>query len=299
MTETTDRVLPLLSFGGLDMAGSETPDDLKPLVTQALGKPVRRIGRFIQLALIGAARCINDTPLSPETPMWLASGAGDMNVTVDVLERICRDKQSPKPLAFINTVSNAACFYVANRFGLTGLTTFVSRRGVPLQLALQAAMTEALLHDGPGALVGGVDEASLPLDLHRRRLGLAKDTPAGEGSWWFRFGPPVNADALPDTAMGALVDVRMFATQDDVTDWIVASIDTHDDGQLVVNHVPNSADDPGPNAPTAAGRYDVMAGAAIAAALEDPDLQGKTYLHVDRDPGGAWCVMEWQMNNRT
>ncbi|MDZ7788067.1 MAG: hypothetical protein U5K73_08125 [Halofilum sp. (in: g-proteobacteria)] len=35
----------------------DTPPRLKTLVQESLGVPVRRIGRFIQLALIGAGRC--------------------------------------------------------------------------------------------------------------------------------------------------------------------------------------------------------------------------------------------------
>ena len=40
----------------LEHIGAAPPVDLKPLVADAVGAPVRRIGRFIQLALIGAGR---------------------------------------------------------------------------------------------------------------------------------------------------------------------------------------------------------------------------------------------------
>lgn len=286
-----DRVLPILSVGGIEQPLTEPLNDLKPMVTEALGKPVRRIGRFIQLALIGAARCIGDDELPSDTAMWLASGAGDMNVTVEVLERICREQQSPKPLSFINTVSNAACFYLANRFGLAGSTAFVSRRALPLQAAMQAALIEGLVNGFSGALVGAVDEATTPLDLHRRRLGLPDDVAAGEGSWWFRFGSPTAPDALPHGAMGALCDVRMFADEDDLKDWLVAIHEDNAPDTIVTSRWPGDAD--APHHP--AGAYDSMAGAAVAAALQDPAMAGKTYLHIDRDPDGAWCLMEFQI----
>ena len=55
------------------------PVDLKPLVVDAVGTPVRRIGRFIQLALIGAGRCANQVTLPKDAAVYLGSGRGDLD----------------------------------------------------------------------------------------------------------------------------------------------------------------------------------------------------------------------------
>ncbi|HEY8540731.1 MAG TPA: hypothetical protein VIL28_17845, partial [Steroidobacteraceae bacterium] len=62
--------------------------DLKPLVTEAIGTPVRRIGRFIQLALIGAGRCAKQVALPNDAAVYLGSGRGDLEVTIEVMQSI-------------------------------------------------------------------------------------------------------------------------------------------------------------------------------------------------------------------
>ena len=106
-----------------------SPADLKPLVVDAVGASVRRIGRFIQLALIGC-RTMREVARHSRLTLRciLGSGRGDLEVTIEVMQTLLRDGQPPKPLSFINTVSNAACYYVAQNLKVLGRSSFVCNR---------------------------------------------------------------------------------------------------------------------------------------------------------------------------
>src|SRR5262245_23108268 len=115
----------LRAHGDYCAAVDDALPDLRTLAKEATGGHVRRVGRFIQLALIGACRCTGDAKPAPDTAVYIASRRGDLEVTIEVMEQVFRDGQQPKPLSFINTVSNAACYYVARHFGLHGRSCFI------------------------------------------------------------------------------------------------------------------------------------------------------------------------------
>src|SRR5689334_1064617 len=117
------------------------PPELKTLVQQTLRTHVRRVGRFIQLALIGAGQCAKAS-IPQNTAVFLASGRGDLEVTLDVLEQLFLHAQAPKPLSFINTVSNAACYYIAQQLKLQSRSSFVCNRHFAFESALQLACTD-------------------------------------------------------------------------------------------------------------------------------------------------------------
>ena len=110
--------LLILSHGHEQIEQTQEPlPPLKERVRDVTGETVRRIGRFIQLSLIGAGHCLHGQTAPAETAVYLSSGRGDLEVTLDVLTQMIVDGQPPKPLSFINTVSNSACYYVARHFG--------------------------------------------------------------------------------------------------------------------------------------------------------------------------------------
>ena len=193
-------------------AAAQSPE-LKALVTAAIGEPVRRIGRFIQLALIGAGRCVGGRALPADTGVYLASGRGDLEVTLDVMEQLFRHGQPPKPLTFINSVSNSACFYIARQFGLTGPSSFICNRYFGFESALQLALDDLAAGTVRSALVGSVDMVVAPLADHRRRLALDPGAPLAEGSHWLWL---TTADGPPGLAVQHCVD-RVA-----LLDWIAA-----------------------------------------------------------------------------
>jgi hypothetical protein len=185
--------------GAIDEASGHALPDLKNILAEKFGIAIRRIGRFIQLSLIGAADCLRKLSLRsitvpPGTAVYLASENGDMETMIQVLDSMCLEQQPPKPLSFINTVSNAACFYIGHTFQLRGESYFISSINVSFESALFMAYMDLVLQRAPAALVGSVDICTLPLSHHRRRIDAPANVALGEGSHWLWLAP-----ALPDT----------------------------------------------------------------------------------------------------
>jgi len=188
---------------------------LRDAVKQACGVSVRRVNRLIQLALIGACRCASGRRLDPGCGLYLASGQGALQDSVDVFTQMFVDGQAPKPISFVNTLSNTACFYVAKILGLEGPNQFVSASTFPLESALSLALLDLARGRVQQALVGGVDECVLPLADHRKRLRTEPDAPLGEGSHWLLLER--EATSAP---IGRLHYVREFPDEDALTKWL-------------------------------------------------------------------------------
>jgi hypothetical protein len=193
--------------------------DLRVVAQEALGKPVRRIGRFIQLALIGAARCAGAASLPPDTAVYLGSRRGDLEVTIEVMEQMFRDGQAPKPLSFINTVSNAACFYIAKSFELHGRSSYLSNVWLPWETALHSAVLDLQAGVTRSALVGCVDAPADPLDVHRRRLRLPPDAPIADASHWLWL-ESVHDASTPASGLAMIDGVELFSSRDRLEAWI-------------------------------------------------------------------------------
>ncbi|HTP39219.1 MAG TPA: hypothetical protein VMI92_06550 [Steroidobacteraceae bacterium] len=190
---------------------------LKALLEASTGRAVRRVGRFIQLALIGAARCRPpDIGIPTETAVYLASGRGDLELTLEIMTQLFKGGHSPKPLNFVNTVSNAACFYVAQLLQLQSRSNFVGSRHFAFESVLQLAVQDLEAAVVDSALVGSVDIASAPLDEHRRRLGVPPGTRMGEASHWLWMGAPHRARPR----LGDLLAARHFADRSALLQWI-------------------------------------------------------------------------------
>lgn len=164
---------------------TDRPPPLKELVRESMGTSVRRVGRFIQLALIGAGRAARNLPAN--TAVYLGSGRGDLDAMAEVLETICVERQSPRPLLFINTVSNAACFYVARTLGLQAASHFVSSRHFALETALQSALVDMRGGAVDSVLVGVVDVVAGNSADHAQRLGLRAGQAVAEASHWLQL----------------------------------------------------------------------------------------------------------------
>ncbi len=207
----------IYAIGNHYHAATEPLPDLKALTQATTGKPFRRIGRFIQLALIGASRCAQSQALPPDTGVYFASGRGDLELTLEIMTQLFRDGQTPKPLNFVNTVSNAACFYLAQHLGLHSRSNFVCNRYFAFESVLQLALLDLQLGVVESALVGSVDIATSPLNEHRQRLHLPADTPMGEGSHWLWLGP-VNAER---PRIGEVITAEHFTDRASLLEWVV------------------------------------------------------------------------------
>lgn len=192
---------------------------LKPLVKQATGVAVRRVGRFIQLALIGAGRTAKIIPT--EAGLYLSSGRGDIEITTQVLNTIYCERQSPRPLDFINTVSNAACFYMAQILKISGPSSFISHRHFSFEVALRSALLDLQFEVIPMALVGAVDLVTTPLAEHRQRLQLEVGQEVAEASHWLQV---VNK---PDghEVLAVIEQHQHFSSQQKLIAWLDQQVD--------------------------------------------------------------------------
>lgn len=280
------------AFGDYRETLNGAPPDLRTLTKDVTGKPVRRVGRFIQLGLIGAARCVGDAQLPPDTAVYLTSRRGDLEVTIEVMEELFRHGHAPKPLSFINTVSNAACYYIARHFELHGRSCFVGGA----HFAFETALDLALLEIGAGvvrsALVGCVEIATDPLAVHRQRLRLAPDTPVAEASHWLWLGEQGGGPAIQVEFFTNLAELTAWATRcgtnaamtafskgQFLTDRDAAAIQR----ELGLRRAFNYRGEP--------GYYDCQSGALVSAFLRSGGDGASAVLHVNANPDGRLAVI--------
>jgi 3-oxoacyl-(acyl-carrier-protein) synthase len=174
----------ILATGSYLASASDELPSLKSLAYESTGVVVRRVGRFVQLALVGAGRCVDGRTLPPDTATYVTSVRGDLEATLEGLADVCERGRSPAPFTFINTVGNSACFHVAKCFGLRGRSQFVTSRFGAFEAALRLATLDMTDDRVTTALVGSIDAATVPLSAHRERIGVGADRQVGEASHW-------------------------------------------------------------------------------------------------------------------
>jgi hypothetical protein len=291
----------LRSHGEYLQVIDETSDsplpELKDWLVDAVGQPVRRISRFMQLALIGAGRCARGSKIPADTAVYLASSRGDLEITVDVMNHVFRDGQSPKPLSFVNTVSNSAAFYVAKCLKLDSRSSFVCSRYLAFEDALQLALVDFQLGAISSALIGTVDCAVLPLHAHRQRLELDNITPLAEASHWLWL----TRDATESTGISQnIADVYSASDRDELLRWIQSrnlgrSTTALSAGQyLTVSDFSHIQQQSGVGNTfdyrNSRGYYPSQSAAAIAAFIEGP-AQQQTLLHINADNLGRYAAV--------
>lgn len=280
-------------WGDYCEAATETPADLKPLLSDLPPTTLRRIGRFIQIALIGVRRCVGDASPPPETAIFFTTGRGDFEMTVEMMEHLLRDGEAPKPLSLINSVSNAACFYVAKHFGLHGANVCVGASHFSFESALQLSVIDLRAGRTAQALVGSADVVIPPLAVHRRRLEAPEHEPLGEASHWLWLSLESDKRAGP-----VLTAVELFSDHEALQTWL-SSLNLNSDTVFAAGQHLSSQD--AARLQTMAGLtktlnyratrpyYDCQAGAAISSFLSGQD--GAAMLHVNCDPNGRFAAM--------
>lgn len=160
---------------------TDPPTPLRPLVQQVCPNSPRRISRIIELALLGAHRCLKGARPEPRCPLYLALTHGCVG-DATALVKLAAQQQAPPPVSFINVSSNMAGFYVAATLGTHGSNQAVAADDFPFEVALELASLKRE-HRAQG-LIGAVEECAWPLDEHRLRLGLPAGAMLSECSHW-------------------------------------------------------------------------------------------------------------------
>jgi hypothetical protein len=296
MSARTSHTLQIYACGDHHHTVDEALPDLKAVTQQATGKPYRRIGRFIQLALIGAARCTQAQALPSDTAVYFASARGDLETTVEIMTQLFREGQTPKPLGFVNTVSNAACFYVAQLLGLQSRSNYVCNRYFAFENALQLAMLDLQCGTVTSALVASIDVATAPLHEHRQRLRMAANTLLAEGSHCVWLGP-VDAQR---PRLGELKTAQHFDNRTALLEWIAQQqlASTHcllSAGQFIAANDFATIQQSSKLAQLfeyreQRGHYDSHSGAVIGEFLRATTTQ-QQLLHINADSDGRYSVM--------
>lgn len=291
------RPLKILAVGSYCEAvgpQAEGLPELKHLVKESTGRAVRRVSRFVQLALIGAGRCVDGTNLEPDTAVYISSCRGDTEVTGELLGDLVKRGEMPGPLTFVNSVSNAACFHVASVMGLKGRSNFVTNYNDAITAAFKSAWIDLLRGETATALVGSVDGCSLPLSEHRERIGVTAETVVGEASHWFLLA----AENDPRPGLALLHPLGNFPSRESLEAWLIqrglqrntlfapgqhlAGADADHFAKVGGFHETFAYRDPLPH-------YDSPTGAAIEAFIQrrsEPAM-----LHINSDSSGRFSVL--------
>lgn len=263
---------------------------LKEEVKQSCGRHVRRIDRFIQLAMIGSHRCINGQTLAHPCSLYLASSDGCKTNTVSALHQVFVEQQPLMPLNFVNLVSNAAAFYVAQSLDIDGASLFVISTAGAFEKALNMAALD--LSDGTTdqALVGIVDECAAPIALQRQLLGVPEPNPVGESSFWLLTGTSA------ENAIAVIHDNRTVNGWPAVLSWLQQHAD---DDACIASGADLSAEQHA-TINALSGRdwsyTDVLpsqhgqTGYAVDAFLNQPQL-GKRLLHIGYSSDGLFQLL--------
>lgn len=187
-------------------AWASAEENIDGLHAARFGRTFRRISRYVKLAQVGAASCLDgiDPGSLGRVGVFLGSGLGNTADVVPLAEGVLHpDRAWASPMAFAGCVGNAAAFYVARTLGLSGPNLTVSQEEVSFEAALQEALLALAAGGLDHALVGGVDVRTGSDSVHRLRMN-AVDVPGrvGEGTGWLLLSP----GAAPRTDQPRILD---------------------------------------------------------------------------------------------
>lgn len=312
-------------FGIAPMRADATPIALRTQVARVAPQVSRMASRFSQLAILGAADCLRREAgaLDADTRVYLATGLGDVANTdalyYGVMPPSC---ESPSPARFATSGNNIAAFFVAQHAGLTSRNLTLSHAELSLERALELALSDLAAGATRSALVGGVDETTLPREFYTRRFHVGADQVIGEGSGWLlldtlaehggvrALGAILGACVMPAPAAPrpeSLFDqigraCRILAL--DETRWshgVVLPGTGIATDELVALHRELGARRPAWRCHEYlgwSGRFPTAAAPGIVAMFGRPAEHGRdglTGLHVNRDPRGRTGVIAFEV----
>ena len=185
--------MPVIAASEIRGLAASSNKELKTALGQWLDNPPRRIDRLILQCLLAAA------PLKQQVRsscgLYLASAHPARATMGALLEAVCVQHKQPKPFEFVNSVSNAAGFHIAQQLGMQGPNLFIGagpqawshllalanldlRDGLIEQALLLVCdergdfCVQAVLLEGAAEQHGAADFARLSAGLEVQRLQL-------------------------------------------------------------------------------------------------------------------------------
>ncbi|WP_156102006.1 hypothetical protein [Vibrio diazotrophicus] len=185
--------------------------DIKQECKQVAPSYIRRTDRFIQLGILGVSGIKG---VSTNTALYLVSGQGDLSVFCRSCEQRYIEKTPPKPVDFINSLSNTAGFYISKYLGLDSSNLNLSHQGFVVENALRLSDAKLRLNRESQILLGGIDELPSETSSLHRYLDLNDDVIIGEGSNWLLLSQEEN------NALAQVVHVSEMMDYDGFTRYL-------------------------------------------------------------------------------
>lgn len=185
------------------------PAPLKPLLKDRAIRIPRVASRFAELAVLGAHACLQNVraALPSDTRLYLATGLGDVARTDALYYQVMPPSgEVASPAHFATSGNNMAGFFVAQFAGLRARNLTVCADALSLERALLSARSDLQHGATQSALVGSVEETTVPREFYVRRFALHDDQCIGEASGWFVL------NTAADDAIGELLDARIWPT---------------------------------------------------------------------------------------
>jgi hypothetical protein len=136
--------MPVIAASEIHGLASTTDKQLKAALSAWLDNPPRRIDRLILQCLLAAAPL--KSQVRSNCGLYLASAHPARATMGALLEAVCVQHKQPKPFEFVNSVSNAAGFHIAQQLGIEGPNLFIGA-GAQAWAQLQA-LANLDLQDG-------------------------------------------------------------------------------------------------------------------------------------------------------
>ncbi|MCP5078574.1 MAG: hypothetical protein GY951_11045 [Psychromonas sp.] len=174
--------------------------DIKATCKLVAPKFIRRTDNFIQLAILGVEQIQQKTSIKPNCALYLTSGQGNLGVFQRLCKQCVVDKSPPKPVDFINSLSNTAGFYISQFLNLESKNSNLSHISFVVEMALLLAKSDLLLNKEEQILLGGVDQLLPNRDFSQATLGLSDTAALGQGSNWM---------LLSQSPEGALANISL------------------------------------------------------------------------------------------
>lgn len=135
----------------LTLNATNTDKMLKQMLKEQLPSMPRRMDRLALLTLLLALPFRGQ--LANKCGIYLAADYPSLNNMYALLDTVIVQQQLPKPFEFVNSVSNAACFYAAQMLNLDGPNVFIGAGNKPWQPLAEFAYADLYCNIVPEALL--------------------------------------------------------------------------------------------------------------------------------------------------
>ena len=262
--------------------------DLNTLIGRWHPERIRRIDRYIQLCVAGGLNCVAGRSLPADTGVYLSTNSGAISTPSATMRHIQQQGELPKPLHFVNTLSNSAGYYLTRLLQLNGNTVMVSDSETSFEAALLHAGMDLLAGRISTALVGAFDDIAMPIAHQLERMQAPADTTSVyEGSHWLLLERDSND--LPQAQRQAVGLPCYLNGAEQLAQWLTE----HPGLPVQLSFSPNAPE----RELLANCRWQQFVGHALphgvfsGAALTALVAAGQAGIHLSRKAGGQYCAV--------